>query len=469
MGKYINPDGLSTLWNKFKTYVTSSIKTLENKVEYVVTILGERVEELQDNKIDKVEGKQLSTEDFTTILKTKLEGLTNYNDAEITAKIDTLKTRLDVLVGSDNATAVIDTFQEIEAFLQGITNTENLTGLLQEMKGEIVAMFDNYLPKSSLIPDVEVNINISLEDLENKEEYTYNIPISDAAVIYNALINIKAVKINLGYSDNSDVLGCSFVIEPNDLQMKEFEDKTFCYIEITDKVSRFVTGLLYNYIALTIEHTAESTVAGLFFRRRLILLGDSSEFVKADGSFDNTKYLPLDNNGDISDYNMFPLSINNTNNNSNTAIRFKSQGNNIGFISMDKIDNNAYRINKEGTDRFKIWDSGNDGAGSGLSADNIEPTSLNNGDDLNNLTQGFKVYSAGTVNILNTPNSVTSWFSLTVYSINNDTIQVFINSYINIYIRYKNNDIWSDWKRVITDIEYNSLVQRISVLEAKVQ
>ena len=34
-------------------------------------------------KVDKIEGKQLSTEDFTTALKTKLQGLNNYDDAEI--------------------------------------------------------------------------------------------------------------------------------------------------------------------------------------------------------------------------------------------------------------------------------------------------------------------------------------------------------------------------------------------------
>ena len=35
------------------------------------------------NKVDKVEGKGLSTEDFTTELKAKLEGLSNYDDTEI--------------------------------------------------------------------------------------------------------------------------------------------------------------------------------------------------------------------------------------------------------------------------------------------------------------------------------------------------------------------------------------------------
>lgn len=41
-----------------------------------------------DLKVDKVEGKQLSQENFTTVLKTKLEGLSNYDDTEIFSSLD---------------------------------------------------------------------------------------------------------------------------------------------------------------------------------------------------------------------------------------------------------------------------------------------------------------------------------------------------------------------------------------------
>lgn len=80
-------------------------------------------------------------------LLAKAETLSNYNDTEIKASVeslrtslDALKTRLDTLIGSGDVTTVIDTFNEIEAFLQGVTNTQTLTGLLQEMKTEIVAL-----------------------------------------------------------------------------------------------------------------------------------------------------------------------------------------------------------------------------------------------------------------------------------------------------------------------------------------
>lgn len=102
---------------------------------------------LFNQKVDKVEGKQLSTEDFTSFLKDKLEGLTNYDDTELTQQLNLLKERLDILVGSNDATSIIDTFVEIENFLKGITNTKTLTGLLQEMKNEIVALIPNNIIK----------------------------------------------------------------------------------------------------------------------------------------------------------------------------------------------------------------------------------------------------------------------------------------------------------------------------------
>lgn len=116
---------------------------------------------LFNQKVDKIEGKQLSTEDFTSLLKDKLEGLTNYDDTELTQQLNLLKERLDILVGSDDTTAIIDTFVEIENFLQGITNTKTLTGLLQEMKNEIVALIPQYTIQRHIITtdSIETDIN----------------------------------------------------------------------------------------------------------------------------------------------------------------------------------------------------------------------------------------------------------------------------------------------------------------------
>jgi hypothetical protein len=59
-----------------------------------------------DQKVDKVSGKQLSTEDYTTAEKTKLRGLYNYDDATLKESIktveDKVKTKQDII--SDLAT-----------------------------------------------------------------------------------------------------------------------------------------------------------------------------------------------------------------------------------------------------------------------------------------------------------------------------------------------------------------------------
>ena len=59
-----------------------------------------------ESKVDKVDGKQLSTEDFTTLLKNKLDGLSNYDDTEIQTSVSKLRTDLDTLVSGDTTTAI---------------------------------------------------------------------------------------------------------------------------------------------------------------------------------------------------------------------------------------------------------------------------------------------------------------------------------------------------------------------------
>lgn len=105
---------------------------------------GEEVDGLLDeigNKVDKVEGKQLSTEDFTTILKQKLDGLSNYDDTTISQAVEKLRTDLDALVSGDTTTA-IKTFNEVIAFLDGISDTEDLSGIIASIEQQIAGKMD---------------------------------------------------------------------------------------------------------------------------------------------------------------------------------------------------------------------------------------------------------------------------------------------------------------------------------------
>ena len=89
-----------------------------------------------DNKVDKVSGKQLSTEDFTTALKTKLQGLINYDDTAISDAVASLQAQINTLV-SGNASSAIESFNEIIAFLDGVKDTQDLSSIIAGIEQQI--------------------------------------------------------------------------------------------------------------------------------------------------------------------------------------------------------------------------------------------------------------------------------------------------------------------------------------------
>lgn len=88
------------------------------------------------NKVDKIEGKGLSTEDFTTALKERLLSLSNFDSTEIEVSIGKLQQQIDTLVNG-NASEAIDTFNEIIAFLEGVEDTESLSGIIASIERQI--------------------------------------------------------------------------------------------------------------------------------------------------------------------------------------------------------------------------------------------------------------------------------------------------------------------------------------------
>ena len=90
-------------------------------------------------KVDKVSGKQLSTEDFTTALKQKLQSLNNYDDTVLTSAINSLQSQINTLV-SGNASSAIDTFNEIIAFLDGVKDTQDLAGIIASIEQQIAGV-----------------------------------------------------------------------------------------------------------------------------------------------------------------------------------------------------------------------------------------------------------------------------------------------------------------------------------------
>lgn len=95
--------------------------------------------QIDDRFVKKIKGKGLSTNDLTDELLSKINGLSNYDDEWVRSEIASIKADIDTLLG-DGASDAIDTFHEIELFLQGITDKETLTGLLNDLRAEITAL-----------------------------------------------------------------------------------------------------------------------------------------------------------------------------------------------------------------------------------------------------------------------------------------------------------------------------------------
>ena len=82
----VNADAISALDTAYK----AADATLDTKIDAEVTRATNAESTLDtkiDTKVDKVDGKQLSTEDYTTEEKAKLAGLENYDDTTVKAAI----------------------------------------------------------------------------------------------------------------------------------------------------------------------------------------------------------------------------------------------------------------------------------------------------------------------------------------------------------------------------------------------
>ena len=114
------------------------------------------------NKVDKVEGKGLSTEDFTAELKTKLEGLNNYDDTEI--KEDIAEIQAEQATQNQKIEQLDDNQIHITTEKSSNINVQDASG--QNAK---INVFGNSIQNGEPTPKAPVNI----------ENVTGNIDITD--------------------------------------------------------------------------------------------------------------------------------------------------------------------------------------------------------------------------------------------------------------------------------------------------
>ena len=306
------------------------------------------VDELLDTKVNKVSGKQLSTNDYTTAEKTKLASLENYDDGELRSKVDSLHNYDDTAIKLDIQELKRDTStNEID-----ITSIENELGykaevirlvkngdwwLCQDAKGNNLtlemAMNRLGLPKTILL----------LENLENDGKYypvEYELQEKYIDIIYKDLDGITH-HLNYGYNEYFTNTASGDYIHLEDstnYPYKELSVDGVCEQETTsgknklklkNTINRGLTTVVNNDGSITVSGTATETIAyidtgeatslesgtytfsiqnSLNVRLRLFLYNGSTQIGAPTISI-GSKYATVTTNQTIKDYSLLLLDL----------------------------------------------------------------------------------------------------------------------------------------------------------------
>lgn len=171
----------------------------------------EEVEEKLSHKVDKVSGKQLSTNDYTTDEKTKLAGLNNYDDSELRDKVNALhnyddtKVKTDILRLEERATSLETLTQSLDKEMDTKTTLVRLVKAgdswrWQDAEGNSLsfAQAHDLLGREDAL--------LVLEDIENDGKFMPLIYVSEADSIQAFFMNDdKTLHILVGNDDLDDM------------------------------------------------------------------------------------------------------------------------------------------------------------------------------------------------------------------------------------------------------------------------
>ena len=168
---------IDSFWHKSEKIPMDSIEGLESAIQSTATAgqLQSHLtdshahKELLDNKVDKVPGKKLTTEDFTTELRKKLEGLQQVDVSVLLPRGNFSGTAQDLKDLIDNLTRILqspdtelDELQEIVAYIKqnkhilstlGISNIAGLEDALANKADKDHNHDEAYAPKNHTHPE----------------------------------------------------------------------------------------------------------------------------------------------------------------------------------------------------------------------------------------------------------------------------------------------------------------------------
>lgn len=128
----------------------TNIGTLSNLTTTAKSNLVVAVNEVNDGKVDKVTGKGLSTEDFTSAEKTKLAGLTNYDDTSLSNRVTSIENAVPSNASSSNKFATSSDIPAIDSSLDTTsTNTIENRVVAQALNGKETKLKYTVMPVAS--------------------------------------------------------------------------------------------------------------------------------------------------------------------------------------------------------------------------------------------------------------------------------------------------------------------------------
>ena len=164
----------------------SNVDVTDQLADYVMKVEGKglstndftneyknSLDNLPNNYVAKDGDKVLSSNDFTDALKTKLEGLENFDPTNINSAISAIEGTLGDITGDGKeVTAALDTWAEIKAFISDYENTDSVASLLSTLESNIHAWVEakNYTTATELGLEDYAKIADVASTYETKED-----------------------------------------------------------------------------------------------------------------------------------------------------------------------------------------------------------------------------------------------------------------------------------------------------------
>ena len=258
----VNADAISALDTAYKAADT----TLDTKIDAEVTRATNAESELNtkiDTKVDKVDGKQLSTEDYTTAEKEKLASLSNYDDTtvkgDIAANTAAIEAEVERATAAETALDTkIDT--KVDKVEGKQLSTEDYT---TEEKTKLTSL-ENY-DDSELRTLIETKAD---KDKYEKRSFSES-PFPDSSII-SLIGNIKYNYVDLSETTASKINIVPFFYNSSQINevhlfLKHDASKTYAFnntIIWKEKPTEMVDGATYEFIFTNSKLQKDEILAG---------------------------------------------------------------------------------------------------------------------------------------------------------------------------------------------------------------